>query len=232
VWRRGGHGGVKTPLGGGQVVADTWPAWRRVVGTSANDGRALRPYQGRTSQMATRPAWSSVAYHKKQGTACGIKLPEGLVESPRLPQPIFTPTTKADQGLDLPLSFDELVEQVGGAMAEQLRDMTLKVYAYAAKVAREKGIIIADTKMEFGELDGRLILIDELLTPDSSRFWDAAHYQPGKTPASFDKQYLRDWLERSDWNKEPPAPELPADVVANTRRRYVEALERLTGKGL
>jgi phosphoribosylaminoimidazole-succinocarboxamide synthase len=174
-------------------------------------------------------AWSE---YKKQGTACGIKLPEGLVESQQLPEPIFTPTTKADQGHDLPLSFDELVQQVGGSMAEQLRDVTLKVYSYAAKVAREKGIIIADTKMEFGELDGRLILIDELLTPDSSRFWDAAQYQPGQTPASFDKQYLRDWLERSDWNKEPPAPELPADVVANTRRRYVEALERLTGKGL
>ena len=174
-------------------------------------------------------AWSE---YKKQGTAYGIKLPEGLVESQQLPEPIFTPTTKADQGHDLPLSFDQLVERVGGPLAEQLRDVTLKVYSYAAKVAREKGIIIADTKMEFGQLDGQLILIDELLTPDSSRFWDAAQYQPGTTPASFDKQYLRDWLERTDWNKEPPAPELPADVVANTRQRYLEALERLTGKGL
>ena len=174
-------------------------------------------------------AWSE---YKKQGTACGIKLPEGLVESQQLPEPIFTPATKADTGHDENISFERLVEIVGGPLAEQLRDVTLKVYSYAAKVALEKGIIIADTKMEFGELDGKLILIDELLTPDSSRFWDAAQYQPGKTPASFDKQYLRDWLERSDWNKEPPAPELPADVVANTRRRYVEALERLTGKGL
>ena len=174
-------------------------------------------------------AWSE---YKKQGTACGIKLPEGLVESQQLPEPIFTPATKADTGHDENISFERLVEIVGEPLAEQLRDVTLKVYSYAARVAREKGIIIADTKMEFGQLDDQLILIDELLTPDSSRFWDAAQYQPGKTPASFDKQYLRDWLERTDWNKEPPAPELPADVVANTRRRYVEALERLTGQGL
>jgi phosphoribosylaminoimidazole-succinocarboxamide synthase len=174
-------------------------------------------------------AWSE---YRKQGTACGIRLPEGLVESQQLPEPIFTPTTKADQGHDLPLTFDELVERVGGPLAEQLRDVTLAVYAYAAGVALEKGIIIADTKLEFGLLGDELILIDELLTPDSSRFWDAAQYQPGKTPASFDKQYLRDWLDQSGWNKEPPAPELPEDVVANTRRRYVEALERLTGKGL
>ncbi len=174
-------------------------------------------------------AWSE---YRKQGTACGITLPEGLVESQQLPEPIFTPTTKADQGHDLPLTFDELVERVGGPLAEQLRDVTLAVYAYAAGVALEKGIIIADTKLEFGLLGDELILIDELLTPDSSRFWDAAQYQPGKTPASFDKQYLRDWLDQSGWNKEPPAPELPEDVVANTRRRYVEALERLTGKGL
>jgi phosphoribosylaminoimidazole-succinocarboxamide synthase len=174
-------------------------------------------------------AWSE---YKKQGTACGIKLPTGLVESQQLPEPLFTPTTKADQGHDLPLTFDELVGHVGGPLAEQLRDVTLQVYSYAARVAREKGIIIADTKMEFGQLGDQLILIDELLTPDSSRFWDAAQYEPGTTPASFDKQYLRDWLETTDWNKEPPGPELPADVVANTRRRYVEALERLTGKGL
>jgi phosphoribosylaminoimidazole-succinocarboxamide synthase len=170
--------------------------------------------------------------YTKQGTACGIKLPQGLVESQQLPEPIFTPAIKTDTGHDENISFDRLVELVGGALAEQLRDVTLRVYSYAATVAREKGIIIADTKMEFGQLDGKLILIDELLTPDSSRFWDAAQYQPGKTPASFDKQYLRDWLDSSGWNKEPPAPELPEDVVANTRSRYIEALERITGKGL
>jgi phosphoribosylaminoimidazole-succinocarboxamide synthase len=174
-------------------------------------------------------AWSE---YKKQGTACGIALPSGLVESQQLPEAIFTPTTKAEQGHDLPLSFEQLVERVGGPLAEQVRDVTLAVYRYAAKTALEKGIIIADTKMEFGLLDEKLILIDELLTPDSSRFWDAAAYKPGATPASFDKQYLRDWLEQSSWNKEPPAPELPDEVVSNTRRRYVEALERLSGRGL
>src|SRR5688572_5915043 len=174
-------------------------------------------------------AWSE---YKKQGTACGIKLPEGLVESQQLSEPIFTPAIKSDTGHDENISFERLVEIVGAPLAKQLRDVTLSVYSYAAKVAREKGIIIADTKMEFGEHDGKLLLIDELLTPDSSRFWDAAAYEPGKTPASFDKQYLRDWLERTAWNKEPPAPELPEEVVTNTRRRYIEALERLTGKGL
>jgi phosphoribosylaminoimidazole-succinocarboxamide synthase len=174
-------------------------------------------------------AWSE---YKKQGTACGIALPAGLVESQQLPEPIFTPTTKAEQGHDLPLGFEQLVEKVGAPLAEQVRDTTLAVYRYAAKIALEKGIIIADTKLEFGLLDDKLIVIDELLTPDSSRFWDAAAYKPGATPASFDKQYLRDWLEQSGWNKEPPAPELPDEVVGNTRRRYVEALERLTGKGL
>ena len=174
-------------------------------------------------------AWSE---YKQRGTACGIPLPAGLVENQPLAEPLFTPTTKAEHGHDLPLSFDQLVEQVGGPLAEQLRDVTLAVYAYAAKVARKEGIIIADTKLEFGQLDDELILIDELLTPDSSRFWDAAAYEPGKTPASFDKQYLRDWLETTSWNKESPPPELPPDVVANTRARYLEALERLTSKGL
>ena len=174
-------------------------------------------------------AWSE---YRKSGTACGIPLPAGLVENQQLAEPIFTPTTKAAQGHDLPLSFDQLVEQVGEPLAKQLRDVTLAVYSYAAKVARQKGIIIADTKMEFGQLNDELILIDELLTPDSSRFWDAAVYEPGKTPASFDKQYLRDWLETTSWDKESPPPELPPDVVSNTRARYIEALERLTPMGL
>ncbi len=204
-------------------------------------------------------AWSE---YRKQGTACGIRLPEGLVESQQLPEPIFTPAIKADTGHDENISFQRLVSIVGAPLAERLRATTLAVYAYAAQVARERGIIIADTKMEFGLLpagtgttdrgadagtagtttetvrnaqdgaEGELILIDELLTPDSSRFWDAGVYRPGGTPASFDKQYLRDWLEQSGWNKEPPAPALPDDVVAATRERYVEALRRLTGKGL
>jgi phosphoribosylaminoimidazole-succinocarboxamide synthase len=192
-------------------------------------------------------AWSE---YRKRGTACGIPLPDGLVESQQLPEPIFTPATKADEGHDENISYERLVEIVGDELAAQLREKTLAIYSYAARVARERGIIIADTKMEFGLLpagrgidgpvvrnkqdgaEGILILIDELLTPDSSRFWDAQAYRPGATPASFDKQYLRDWLEQSGWNKEPPAPELPQDVVQATRQRYVEALERLTGKDL
>jgi len=192
-------------------------------------------------------AWSE---YRKQGTACGIRLPAGLVESQQLSEPIFTPAIKADEGHDENISFERLVGIVGAPLAEQLRAMTLAVYSYAAGVARERGIIIADTKMEYGLLpvgrdidgpvvrneqdgaEGSLILIDELLTPDSSRFWDAQAYRPGATPASFDKQYLRDWLEQSGWNKEPPPPELPQDVVLATRQRYVDALARLTGKGL
>jgi phosphoribosylaminoimidazole-succinocarboxamide synthase len=196
-------------------------------------------------------AWSE---YRRQGTACGIRLPEGLVESQQLPEPIFTPAIKAESGHDENISYERLVSIVGEPLAERLRATTLAVYSFAAQVARERGIIIADTKMEFGLLpesaaraagiddevvrnaqdgaEGALILIDELLTPDSSRFWDAAAYRPGTTPANFDKQYLRDWLEQSGWNKEPPGPELPAEVVAATRGRYVEALQRLTGKEL
>jgi len=192
-------------------------------------------------------AWSE---YRKQGTACGIALPAGLVESQQLTEPIFTPAIKADEGHDENISFARLVGIVGARLAEQLRTKTLAVYSHAASVARERGIIIADTKMEYGLLpagrdidgpvlrneqdgaEGVLILIDELLTPDSSRFWDAQAYRPGATPASFDKQYLRDWLEQSGWNKEPPPPELPQDVVLATRQRYVDALARLTGQGL
>jgi phosphoribosylaminoimidazole-succinocarboxamide synthase len=189
-------------------------------------------------------AWSE---YKRQGTACGISLPAGLVESQELPQPVFTPAIKADQGHDENISFERLVSIVGGPLAERLRNVTLAVYAYAARVARERGIIIADTKMEFGLLpseagiegevvrnaqdgaSGVLILIDELLTPDSSRFWDAAAYRPGSAPASFDKQYVRDWLEASGWNKQPPGPDLPEDVVSRTREKYMDALRRLSG---
>jgi phosphoribosylaminoimidazole-succinocarboxamide synthase len=192
-------------------------------------------------------AWSE---YRRHGAACGVTLPAGLAESDQLPEPIFTPATKAASGHDENISYGRLVEIAGAALAEQLRRATLAVYRFAAQLAREQGIIIADTKLEFGLLpagqgiegevlrnaqdgaEGVLIVIDELLTPDSSRFWDAASYRPGAAPASFDKQYLRDWLERSGWNKEPPAPELPAEVVQQTRARYVDALRRLTGQGL
>jgi phosphoribosylaminoimidazole-succinocarboxamide synthase len=174
-------------------------------------------------------AWSE---YQKQGTANGLPLPRGLRESHELPEPIFTPTTKADTGHDLPLTMEEMKKLVGNTLAEEIRRISLAVYSYASGYAVTRGLIIADTKMEFG-LDGKeLILIDELLTPDSSRIWDAASYEPGRAQESYDKQPVRDWLTRSGWNKEPPAPELPPDVVLATTRRYEQAYERLTGQKL
>jgi phosphoribosylaminoimidazole-succinocarboxamide synthase len=166
----------------------------------------------------------------RTGAVCGIELPAGLRESDRLPQPIFTPSTKADEGHDQNISFDEMVALVGAERAEQARSMALALYAFAAARAEPAGIILADTKFEFGMLpDGKMILIDEVLTPDSSRFWDATTYEPGRAQDSFDKQFVRDWLEAQPWDKTPPGPELPADVVTGTRARYVEAFERITG---
>ncbi|MCS7207675.1 MAG: phosphoribosylaminoimidazolesuccinocarboxamide synthase [Dehalococcoidia bacterium] len=177
-------------------------------------------------------AGSAWAEYRSQGTVHGQPMPKGLREGERLPQPLFTPTTKATTGHDQPLSFAQVVQMVGQSLAERIRDATIQVYSYAHQWALQKGIIIADTKMEFGLVDGQLILIDELLTPDSSRFWDAAGYQPGKSLPNFDKQFVRDWLTQSGWNKEPPAPALPPDIVEKTRQRYLEAYRRLTGKEL
>jgi phosphoribosylaminoimidazole-succinocarboxamide synthase len=176
-------------------------------------------------------AGSAWAEYRARGTAHGQPLPPGLREGERLPEPLFTPTTKATTGHDQPLSFAQVVDMVGSSLAQRIRDIALQVYAYAHAWALGKGIIIADTKMEFGLVDGELILIDELLTPDSSRFWDAAGYAPGKALPNFDKQFVRDWLTQSGWNKEPPAPPLPPDVVEKTRQRYWEAYRRLTGEG-
>ncbi len=170
-------------------------------------------------------------YREKQ-TVCGIKLPPGLKESSELPEPIFTPATKAESGHDENISFKQAARLVGGEMAERARTASLRIYNVARDYARNRGIIIADTKFEFGLFDGKLILIDELLTPDSSRFWPADQYEPGKSQPSFDKQFLRDYLETLDWNKTPPGPVLPAEVVAKTQAKYLEAYERLTGKKL
>ncbi|SMC22397.1 phosphoribosylaminoimidazole-succinocarboxamide synthase [Desulfacinum hydrothermale DSM 13146] len=171
--------------------------------------------------------------YQKTGAVCGIGLPQGLQLAQQLPEPIFTPSTKAEKGAhDENISFDEMVRLVGKDLAEQVRDLSLSIYQKGAAHARERGIILADTKLEFGLLDGKLILIDEVLTPDSSRFWPADRYQVGSNPESFDKQYLRDYLVASGWKDGQPAPELPQEVVENTRSRYLEALERLTGKGL
>jgi phosphoribosylaminoimidazole-succinocarboxamide synthase len=169
--------------------------------------------------------------YRRTGHVCGIRLPDGLVESERLPQPIFTPTTKAATGHDLPLTFDQAAELVGADVAARLRDLTLSLYQAAAAHALTRGIILADTKFEFGRVDdGRVLLIDEALTPDSSRFWPADAYEPGHGQPSFDKQFVRDWLDASGWDHEPPPPALPPDVVEQTASRYREAYERITGE--
>jgi len=168
--------------------------------------------------------------YQKTGSVCGIALPPGLVESQRLPEPIFTPTTKAATGHDEPLTFDETADLIGRGLAERLKELTLSLYEFAAEHALERGIILADTKFEFGFAGGEVILIDEALTPDSSRFWPVDTYEPGHGQPSFDKQYVRDWLDRSGWDHEPPPPELPDDVVSQTAARYREAYERITGE--
>jgi phosphoribosylaminoimidazole-succinocarboxamide synthase len=168
--------------------------------------------------------------YQESGKICGIKLPAGLLESSKLPEPIFTPATKEELGdHDINITFEEMVKRIGIDLSEQLRKITLTVYERARRTAEAKRIIIADTKLEFGLLDGDLILIDELLTPDSSRFWPADEYQPGRPQHAFDKQFLRDYLLTLDWDKSPPPPPLPPDIVAKTRERYEEALRRLTG---
>ncbi|MHB1100378.1 MAG: phosphoribosylaminoimidazolesuccinocarboxamide synthase [Burkholderiales bacterium] len=170
--------------------------------------------------------------YKKSGTVCGIPLPQGLVEAEKLPEPIFTPSTKAPMGEhDENISFDEAKRLIGADLAEKVKQAAIGLYSEAAEYALTKGIIIADTKFEFG-LDeaGELYLIDEILTPDSSRFWPKDEYQPGRNPPSFDKQYVRDWLEVQDWNKQTPAPALPAEVIQKTAEKYREALTRLTSK--
>jgi phosphoribosylaminoimidazole-succinocarboxamide synthase len=170
--------------------------------------------------------------YRERQTVCGIKLPAGLQESAELPEPIFTPATKAESGHDENISFAEAAKLVGADIAEQARAASMKIYKFAREYARERGIIIADTKFEFGLFEGKLLLIDEVLTPDSSRFWPADQYQPGRGQPSFDKQFVRDYLETLAWNKLPPAPELPAEVVAKTQAKYLDAYARLTGKAL
>ena len=164
------------------------------------------------------------------GSICGIALPAGLKESQQLPEPIFTPSTKAEQGEhDINIDFNATADLIGKADAEKIRDLSLTIYKKGAAMADQKGIIIADTKFEFGSIDGEIILIDEILTPDSSRFWPRESYRPGGPQKSYDKQYLRDYLDTLDWNKKAPGPALPEDVVSNTRRKYLEALTQLSG---
>ena len=174
-------------------------------------------------------AWQD---YRATGAVCGIRLPEGLRQADRLPEPIFTPATKEETGHDRNVTLADVKRAVGEELGQALADATLAIYRRAAEIALDRGIIIADTKMEFGLIDGALILIDELLTPDSSRFWALSEYAPGGSPPSFDKQFVRDYLERVGWNKQPPTPTLPPDVVAGTAERYREAYEWLTGEPL
>ena len=174
----------------------------------------------------TGSAW---AEYKQEGTVSGKPMPVGLLEGQVFPEPLFTPTTKAEEGHDQNMSDQEVVDMVGRDLAQQLAKVSTAVYQYAREYTLQKGIILADTKMEFGLLNGQLILIDELLTPDSSRFWDLTGYQVGQSQPNFDKQFVRDWLVSQGWNREPPAPQLPGDIVAKTSERYVEAYYRITG---
>ena len=173
--------------------------------------------------------WSD---YKKTGNVCGIELPRGLVESSKLERPIFTPTTKAEEGHDMSISFEELVGIVGESLSTKLRDLSIKVYEKGCEIAERKGIIIADTKFEFGMLGDEIIIVDEILTPDSSRFWSKKLYKPGGAQDSYDKQIVRDYLNTLDWDKTYPGPELPETIADKARARYVEILEILTGQGL
>ncbi len=166
----------------------------------------------------------------KQGTVCGIKLPENLKLASKLKEPIFTPSTKAESGHDENISFEKMKAIIGEEKAEKVKEISLSLYKFAYEYAFERGIIIADTKFEFGEVDGEIVLIDEALTPDSSRFWPVESYKEGQNPPSFDKQYVRDYLEEIKWDKKPPAPKLPEEVIENTRKKYFEAYYKLTGK--
>jgi len=177
-------------------------------------------------------AGSGWAEYRQSETICGSRLPSGLVESAELPEPIFTPATKATNGHDENISFDRAAQIIGAELAEQVRDLSLRIYNRAREYALEKGIIICDTKFEFGMEGSRLLLIDEVLTPDSSRFWPADEFEPGKSQPSFDKQFIRDYLETLDWDKAPPGPELPSSIVEATSQRYLEAYRLLTGKDL
>ena len=175
---------------------------------------------------------SAWAEYQEHGTVSGKAMPRGLKESQELKQPVSTPTTKAETGHDEPITTREIIKLIGLRTAQEMEERSLAVYSYAREYAKSKGIIMADTKFEFGIDNGRLTLIDELLTPDSSRFWDAAQYQVGRPQASLDKQPVRDWLTAYGWNKEPPAPTLPQDVIEATSKRYVQAYEKLTGRNL
>ena len=175
---------------------------------------------------------SALQEYSDAGTVAGLKIPSGMVEGDLFPSPIFTPATKAEEGHDENISVEHMADLIGAELTSKLQNITLKIYAFAHEFALNKGIIIADTKLEFGLIDGNITLIDELLTPDSSRFWDRDGYQPGSIQPNFDKQFVRDWLNSQKWNREPPAPDLPAEIVSKTAVRYEDAFVKITGRNL
>lgn len=177
-------------------------------------------------------AGSAWREYREKGTVCGMRLPEGLRESDKLPEPIFTPATKSETGHDENIPVSRMIDLIGRELTDRIIETSLRLYRKAAEYAESRGIIIADTKFEFGLIDGELVVIDEMLTPDSSRFWDREDYQPGRPQRSFDKQYVRDYLESIGWNKQPPIPSLPDEVIRNTSLKYLEAYRRITGRDL
>jgi phosphoribosylaminoimidazole-succinocarboxamide synthase len=227
---------VMTPIVANHVLSGEIKDFPEVCRPYANqlDGRAMLVKKARPLPIEcvvrgyiSGSGWKS--YQESQ-SVCGIQLPPGLKESDQLPEPIFTPSTKEEVGVhDINIDFEEACRRVGRDLAEKVRDLSLAIYRKGTEIALEKGIIIADTKFEFGLVGEELILIDEVLTPDSSRFWPKDAYKPGGPQPSFDKQYLRDYLDSIKWNKKPPAPHLPEDVIANTRSKYVEAMRSITG---
>jgi len=239
---------LPTPIPGKGVLLTQLSAWwfGRLAGVvpnhlvSATDvpvefaGRAMRCRRLRMLPVECIArgylAGMGLREYRERGTVSGVELPPGLVEGSRLPEPIFTPTTKASQGHDESITFDDVVAMVGAATARRLRELTLLIYGRGAEHAASRGILVADTKLEFGlDADGVLTLGDEVLTPDSSRFWPADQWRPGRPQHAFDKQFVRDWSATLDWDRSPPGPQIPSEVVAATRARYAEAYERLTG---
>jgi phosphoribosylaminoimidazole-succinocarboxamide synthase len=216
------------------VTTDTAAIPHPFAGVQALAGRAMLVRKATVVPMECVArgylAGSGWTQYGATGAVCGVPLPDGLVESDRLPEPIFTPTSKAEAGHDLPLTPEEATDLVGKGLFERLKELTLRIYERLADTAASRGILLADTKFEFGFADGELILIDEVGTPDSSRFWPADGYAPGGAQPSFDKQFVRDHLDRSGWDREPPAPSLPPEVVEGTRARYLEAYERITAE--
>jgi phosphoribosylaminoimidazole-succinocarboxamide synthase len=215
-------------------LADLPEAARRAAGPADLAGRVMvtrradmLPVECIVRGYLSGSAWKE---YSRSGTMHGTRLPEGLEESDRLPEPVFTPSTKAEEGHDENIPFSAAAELIGESLAAKVRDVSVELYRRGAEWARERGIIIADTKFELGLVDRELVLCDEVLTPDSSRFWPVDAWQPGRTPPSFDKQPVRDYLETLDWDKKPPPPPLPAEVVSATSRRYIEAYERVTGR--